>query len=414
MAIDQVERRLAAILAADIVGYSRLMGADEEGTLAAARTIWSDLFGPAVDRHRGRIVKTLGDGALVEFASAVNAVECAVAIQNAMATRNAETVGQQPIEFRIGVNLGDIITEGDDIFGDGVNIASRLEGEAPPGGILISDVVQAQVAGKAGGTFVDAGEVKLRGFDTPLRVWRWGGDGGGPVSARRPAKRFSAKQMAAAIAGLAAIALAAAALWLQNRASAPDPEATAFSEFARPTRHFRATRAADLTALDLITIYDRIRDAMAEAYKGSGSDIAALYTSWTRYNAVPYVSATHGDRYINNYANSIAKGYANLGEVESLPQGSILAKDSFEVSRDGDVLTGPLALMEKMPPGFNPRSRDWRYTMIMPDGTVSGTTNGEGSEQVEFCIGCHVAAGDDMDHLFYVPERYRVKFLNPE
>jgi hypothetical protein len=125
------------------------------------------------------------------------------------------------------------------------------------------------------------------------------------------------------------------------------------------------------------------------------------------------VSATHGNRYINNYANSTAKDYANLGKVDSLPRGSILAKDSFEVSRDGDVVTGPLALMEKMPPGFNPRSRDWRYTMIMPDGTVFGTTNGEGSERVAFCIDCHVAAGDDMDHLFYVPERYRVKFLNP-
>ena len=117
------------------------MGVDEEGTLVALRKIWADLFGPAVEKHRGRIVKMLGDGALVEFASAVNAVECAVAVQNAMATRNAAVAGQQPIEFRIGVNLGEIVTEGDDIFGDGVNIASRLEGKAPPGGILISDSV---------------------------------------------------------------------------------------------------------------------------------------------------------------------------------------------------------------------------------------------------------------------------------
>ena len=414
MATDQVERRLAAILAADIVGSSRLMGADEEGTLAALRAIWTDLFNPAVEQHRGRIVKMLGDGALVEFASAVNAVECAVAIQNAMATRNAETVGQRPIEFRIGINLGDIITEGDDIFGDGVNIASRLEGEAPPGGILIPDVVQAQVAGKIDVTFIDAGEVTLRGFDTPFRVWRWGGEAGVPVLPAITAKRLSAKQMAAAIAVFVAVALGAAAFWLQNRASAPGREDAAISEISRPTRHFRATPAADLTSLDAITIYDRIRDAMAQAYKPSGIKAAELYTSWTRHNAAPYVSATHGGRYVNNYANPIAKDYANLGNVESLPQGSILAKDSFEVTQDGDVLTGPLALMEKMQPGFNPQSRDWRYTMIMPDGTVFGITNGEGSERVEFCIGCHVAAGDDMDHLFYVPERYRVKFLNPE
>lgn len=414
MVTNQVERRLAAILAADIVGSSRLMSADEEGTLVALRQIWADLFGPAVERHRGRIVKMLGDGALVEFASAVNAVDCAVAIQNAMAERNAAAAGQPPIEFRIGINLGDIITEGDDIFGDGVNIASRLEGEAPPGGILISDIVHAQVAGKIGVTFIDAGEVKLRGFDTPLRVWRWGGKAGAALSAAIPAKRISVKRMAAAVAFFMAVALGVAAFWLQNRAPAPDQQETAFPEIARPTRHFRATRLADLTSLDAITIYDRIRDGMSQAYKPSGVEIADRYTSWTRYNSAPYRSATHGNRYVNNYANSIAKDYANLSKVESLPQGSILAKDSFEVTQDGDVLSGPLAVMEKMQPGFNPQSRNWRYTMVLPDGMVFGITKGEGSDRVEFCIECHVAAGVDRDHLFYVPERYRVKFLNPD
>jgi len=413
LAIDQVERRLAAILAADIVGSSRLMGADEEGTLAALREIWADLFGPAVEKHRGRIVKMLGDGALVEFASAVNAVECAVAIQNAMAERNAAAPGQQPIEFRIGINLGDIVTEGDDIFGDGVNIASRLEGEAPPGGILISDIVQAQVAGKIGVAFIDAGEVNLRGYDTPFRVWRWGGETGVGILAAIPQKRFSARQIAAALAICLVVVLGAVAFWLQNRASRPSQQDSSFPEIARPTRHFRAN-PADLTSLDAITVYDRIRGDMSEAYKRTGIETAQGYTSWTKYNTAPYLSATHGNRFVNNYANAIAKDYAHLDKVESLPQGSILAKDSFEVTPDGDVLTGPLALMEKMQPGFNPQSRDWRYTMIVPDGVVFGITNGEGSERVEFCIDCHVAAGDDMDHLFYVPERYRAKFLNPE
>ena len=389
------------------------MGVDEEGTLVALRKIWADLFGPAVEKHRGRIVKMLGDGALVEFASAVNAVECAVAVQNAMAERNAATAGQQPIEFRIGVNLGDIITEGDDIFGDGVNIASRLEGEAPPGGILISDIVQAQVAGKIGVTFVDAGEVKLKGFDTPFRVWRWGGEAGAVISATIPAKRISARQMAAVVAVLVAVVLGVAAFWLQNRTPATNQDKSAFPDIARPTRHFKAN-PADLTSADAITIYDRIKSEMSKAYKQSGLEPAEDYISWTRHNSAPYQSATHGNRYVNNYANTVARDYANLDAVESLPQGSILAKDSFEVTTDGDVLTGPLALMEKMQPGFNPQSRDWRYTMILPDGTVFGITNGEGSDRVEFCIGCHVAAGDDMDHLFYVPERYRVKFLNPE
>jgi len=414
LATDQVERRLAAILAAAVVGYSRLMGADEKGTLIALRTIWAELFNPAVEQHRGRIVKMLGDGALVEFASAINAVECAVAIQNAMVERHAAASGQKQIEFRIGINLGDILTEGDDIFGDGVNIASRLEGKAPPGGILISDIVQTQVAGKIEATFVDAGVVKLKGFDTPLRVWRWGGKAGAPVSAMILTKRLSAKQMAAAIAVCLAVALGAVAYWQQNRVSAPSREGTAFPDIARPTRHFRATRLADLTSLDAITIYDRIAEELSQAYKRSGIEFTGRYTSWTRYNSAPYPSATHGNRYVNNYANSIAKDYANLDKVESLPQGSILAKDSFEVTQEGDVLSGPLALMEKMQPGFNPQSRNWRYTMILPDGMVFGITNGEGSNRVEFCAECHVAAGEDRDHLFYIPERYRVKFLNAE
>jgi class 3 adenylate cyclase len=413
LATDQVERRLAAILAADIVGSSRLMAEDEEGTLVALRKIWADLFGPAVEKYRGRIVKMLGDGALVEFASAVNAVECAVAVQNAMATRNAAAPDRRPIEFRIGVNLGDIVTEDDDIFGDGVNIASRLEGVAPPGGILISDIVQAQVAGKIAVTFADAGEVTLRGYDKPLHVWRWGAGTSAGIIAKMSTNRLSAKQMAVAIAVILAVASGALAFWLQNRVPAPGQDEAAFPDIARPTRHFKAD-SADLTSADAITIYDRIKSEMSKAYAQSGLELADGYTSWTRYNAAPYQSATHGNRYVNNYANTIAKDYANLDAVESLPRGSILAKDSFEVTKEGDVLTGPLALMEKMQPGFNPPSRDWRYTMILPDGSVFGITNGEGSDRVEFCIGCHVAAGDDMDHLFYVPERYRAKFLNPE
>jgi len=412
LAKDQVERRLAAILAADIVGSSRLMAADEAGTLAALREIWTDIFDPAVEKHRGRIVKMLGDGALVEFASAVHAVECAVAVQKAMAERNAAAADRQPIEFRIGINLGDIITDGDDIFGDGVNVASRLEGEAPSGGILISDVVQAQVAGKIGVTFIDAGEITLKGFDSTLRVWRWGGKAG--VGIASPAARsLSAKTIAAASAiGLAVVA-GAVVFWLQNRMPAPGPDEAAFPDITRPTRHFRAN-AADLTSADAITIYDRIIGEMANVYRQSGLEPAADYTSWTRYNTAPYLSATHGSRFVSNYANRVARDYANLAAVESLPQGSILAKDSFEVTKDGDVLTGPLALMEKMEAGFNPQSRDWRYTMILPDGSVFGITNDEGSDRVQFCIDCHVAAGDDVDHLFYVPERFRVKFLKSE
>jgi adenylate cyclase len=170
---QQITRRLAAILAADVAGYSRMMGTDEAGTLAALRQIWSETFSPAIAERHGRIVKMMGDGALVEFHSVVDAVECAVAIQRAMDKRNR--AAERPIEFRIGINLGEIIIEGDDMFGDGVNIAARLEGQAPQGGILVSDAVHAQVRGKVGVAFIDGGEVKLKNIDRPLRVWRWDG-----------------------------------------------------------------------------------------------------------------------------------------------------------------------------------------------------------------------------------------------
>ena len=175
------QRRLAAILAADIAAYSKLVGADEAGTIAALREMWSKRFNPAVAAHRGRIVKMMGDGALVEFASAVDAVECAVAIQQAMTAYNSERQGLPPVEFRIGVNLGDIISDGDDILGDGVNVAARLEGQAPKGGILIADSVHAQIKGKVGAAFKEAGNLTLKNIAAPVRAWRW--DGGGPSAA---------------------------------------------------------------------------------------------------------------------------------------------------------------------------------------------------------------------------------------
>src|SRR5215471_12244705 len=128
-------RRLAAILAADVVGYSRLIGADEEGTLNRLRLIRTDVLGPKISEHRGRIVKTTGDGLLVEFASVVDALRCATEIQNGMAERNAEIAVEKRIEFRVGIHQGDIVVEDGDIFGDGVNVAARLEGLAQPGGI---------------------------------------------------------------------------------------------------------------------------------------------------------------------------------------------------------------------------------------------------------------------------------------
>ena len=172
MAEARAQRRLSAILAGDIAGYSRLMGADEEGTLATLKAHRGEFLDPTIAQHRGRIVKTTGDGILLEFPSAVDAVRCALDVQRGMAKRNAAAQRDRRIEFRIGVNVGDIIIEGDDIFGDGVNIAARLEGMAEPGGIAISDDAYRQVRDKLDVTFDDTGEQTLKNITRPVRVYR--------------------------------------------------------------------------------------------------------------------------------------------------------------------------------------------------------------------------------------------------
>src|SRR6516164_4490292 len=172
MAEARVERRLAAILTADVAGYSRLMGADEEGTLAALKACRRELIDPKIAEHRGRMVKTTGDGALVEFASAVDATRCAVEIQRAMAERNAVIPEDRRIEFRIGINVGDIVSDEGDIFGDGVNVAARLEGLADPGGICVSSRVYEDVQGKLDINFEDVGEQQLKNIARPVKVVR--------------------------------------------------------------------------------------------------------------------------------------------------------------------------------------------------------------------------------------------------
>src|SRR5467141_4124989 len=171
MAEARVQRRLAAILAADVAGYSRLMGADEEGTLAALKELRRGLADPKIKEHRGRIVKTTGDGLLVEFASVVDAVRCAVEVQHEMAERNAGVPDERRIQFRIGINLGDIIKDGRDIYGDGVNVAARLEALAEPGGICVSRVVRDQVRDKLDFAFVDRGEQRVKNIARPVRVF---------------------------------------------------------------------------------------------------------------------------------------------------------------------------------------------------------------------------------------------------
>jgi adenylate cyclase len=167
----RLERRLAAILAADVAGYSRLMTADEEGTHFRLLTHRREVIEPKIREHRGRIVKHTGDGALAEFGSVVDAVRCALEVQRAMVLRNAELPQSRRIEFRMGVNLGDVIVASDDIYGHGVNLAARLEGLAPPGGICISADTWRHVRGAVAAEFVDLGEQRLKNIADPAHVF---------------------------------------------------------------------------------------------------------------------------------------------------------------------------------------------------------------------------------------------------
>jgi adenylate cyclase len=168
---EQPNRRLAAVLAADVVGYSLMMGADEAGTLTALKHHRETIFDPAVAQHKGRIVKLIGDGTLVEFASIVDAVKCAIAIQRSIKVQ-AEP-NRNGIVLRIGINLGDVIVDDDDIYGDGVNVAARLEGLADPGGVCISSVVNESVGNRIDVVFKDSGEVSVKNIARPIRVWKW-------------------------------------------------------------------------------------------------------------------------------------------------------------------------------------------------------------------------------------------------
>ena len=220
-----VERRLAAILAADVVGYSRMMGADEVGTLRRLRAYRGDLIDPAIAARRGRIVKTTGDGLLVEFPSAVDAVACAITTQRALALRNEGEVEGQRLVFRIGINVGDIIIEANDIFGDGVNVAARLETLAQPGGLCISRAVRDQVRDKLPVPFDDLGEQVVKNIARPVRAFGLSPEAiaAAPDLAASAAAAPPGRGRVWIAAGLAALLVAAggSAWWLARAPSVP-------------------------------------------------------------------------------------------------------------------------------------------------------------------------------------------------
>ncbi|MFQ5774636.1 MAG: adenylate/guanylate cyclase domain-containing protein [Kiloniellaceae bacterium] len=416
MSQQKVSRRLVAIFAADVVGYSRLMRDDEEGTLATLRA-YRDVMDGLVGEYDGRVFAGEGDSVMAEFPSPVQAVRCAARIQEELERRNAELPEARRMHFRIGVNLGDVMVEDGNLFGDAVNIAARLQGLAIPGGICISDSIYQQIRHKVTLGYEHLGELVVKNIAEPIVAYHvlTTPEAAGKILGRKWARTRGGRRAALAAIVVLAVVAGGIAAWLRPWTPAVEPgsgKPSAFPQIARPGRHFRVARPAELADADALTIYDRILDDMVAVYRKSGNPHAGVYHTWRRYNTVPYLSATHGRRYVNNYANDPAKAYGRFEEAGTLPAGSVLAKDSFEVTDRGDVHTGPLSLMEKMQPGFNPEGRDWRYTMILPDGALFGTTNGEGSERVEFCMECHIAAGDEQDHLFFVPARHRVRFLN--
>jgi adenylate cyclase len=221
-----VERRLAAILAADVVGYSRLIGIDEEGTIERLRKLRDELIDPAILNYRGRIVKTIGDGILIEFPSVVDAVRCAVDVQRAMVDRNADVSPERRIEFRVGINLGDVVVENEDLLGDGVNVAARLEGIADPGGICISDAAYQQIRDKVDTNFEDAGEQRLKNIERPVHTFRvrLGATKAKPFSSLLGLERKRAGPLV--LAGVIAIlAIGAGATWWhrQDIGASPPP-----------------------------------------------------------------------------------------------------------------------------------------------------------------------------------------------
>jgi adenylate cyclase len=202
MVAERVNRKLAAILAADVVGYSRLMGADEAGTLAALKRHREAVFDPAVAAHNGRIVKLIGDGVIAEFGSVVDAVSCALSVQRSSATTLDQPASQPAIVLRIGINLGDVIIEGDDIYGDGVNIAARLEPLAEPGGICVSSIVNESVGNRIDVRFQDGGDISIKNIDRPIRVWKWHPSATTPTAARSNTANPEPNVAAASIAVL--------------------------------------------------------------------------------------------------------------------------------------------------------------------------------------------------------------------
>lgn len=203
-----------------------------------------------------------------------------------------------------------------------------------------------------------------------------------------------------------ATVLAAGAVFIAGCASTSEPAKAPKAKTA--AKAAKKAKPAALSDAEAAATYATLQADMLDRYNKSGDATAGVYTSWQSFNTVPYKSATHGQRYVNNYANSVAASvYGQFEKVTQMPVGSVLAKDSFKVNKKGKAVAGPLFLMEKMPAGFNADSRDWKYWAVMPNGKVMGVTGGENSKKVEFCAACHNGMGVKTDAMTFLPAKYR-------
>src|SRR5947209_7318154 len=261
-----VERRLAAILAADIAGYSRLVGGDEHGTLLQWHAHWDELIAPAIQTHTGRVVRVTGDGILAEFASIVNAMRCALAIQRGMAERNAGIPAERRIEFRMGLNFGDLIVDRGDMWGEGINVAARLEALATPGGICVSERVRNDVRGKLDVEFDEMGEQRLKNISQPVRVFRariCTGESSAVIGARLPAgvavalvrsRRRILLYSGLAIAVASCVAFGSGWLAHWRAPAAPSHAAAVASSAAEPTPPRQQAALLSIAVLPFINV----------------------------------------------------------------------------------------------------------------------------------------------------------------
>ncbi len=342
MGEQRVERRLAAILAADAAGYSRLMGANEVGTLRALKSLRREVVDPALTVHGGRVVKVTGDGILIEFKSAVDAVACAVEVQRAMARRNAGTLADRRIEYRAGVNIGDVIVDGEDLYGDGVNVAARLEALAEPGGVWISGAVHEHIRDKLPFAFADKGEQTVKNIARPVHVYALDADAvaalGGmepSLAAPEPPRHLDLRRFWAALAGVAATLVLAAGLWTIFRPAHAPPVAglsIVVLPFASLSGDPSQGYLADVITDELTTGLARIR----------GSFVIARSTAFT-YKGKPIdvkqVGQDLGVRYV--LEGSEEQGGDRLrvnAQLISAETGAHLWADQFDTDR-ADLLT---------------------------------------------------------------------------